>query len=714
MPIFLINGVMLEISYLKLGQKKMKPNRLINESSPYLLQHAHNPVNWFSWSEEAFETARNENKPIFLSIGYATCHWCHVMEKESFENKEVAHHLNDTFISIKVDREEHPDIDAVYMAACQMLTGSGGWPLTILMTPGKEPFFAGTYIPSHSQYGRIGLVDLCRQVRELWHSQKDKLLASASSITDQLHQSFVFSPPGGLDRRLFEKTFTQIKQSYDSRFGGFEPAPKFPMPHRLRFLLRFYHQTGQVEALEMVKNTLTAMRLGGIWDHVGFGFHRYATDRHWLVPHFEKMLYDQALMSMTYLEAFQITRDSKCAQTVEEIFTYILRDMTSPEGAFYSAEDADSEGEEGKFYVWTWDAFETVLGKETAAFWKSILNLKKEGNFSEEVSGRLTGGNILHMTRPLDAMVSDVDMDLPRLLHRWKEVRSKLFEHRKQRIYPLKDDKILTDWNGLMIAALAMGGRILNNTEYINAAKKGAAFILARMTKENGHLYHRYRNGKAGINAHADDYAFLTMGLLELYRATFDVSYARQAIILQEQMISYFWDPERGGFFLTSKAHTDLPIQPKELYDGAIPSANSVSLCNLIQLGRLTGNPKWETFANDLVHAFSGNVSQQPTGYTQFLLGLGSLLNPGQDVIISGHPNSPDTLEMLSILDRHFAPNRTVLFKSDQNAHQLAEIAPFTGELSVLEKNAAAYICENFSCQRLLSDPQSLIKQLEG
>jgi uncharacterized protein YyaL (SSP411 family) len=691
----------------------MKPNRLINESSPYLLQHAHNPVNWFAWSDEVFEKARAENKPIFLSIGYATCHWCHVMEKESFEDEEVARYLNETFISIKVDREERPDIDAVYMAACQALTGGGGWPLTIIMTPEKEPFFAGTYIPKHSQFGRIGLIDLCKRVQELWTSERTKLQDAAKSITQQLHQSFLFFAKSDVDKTLFDKAYTQLTQSYDHEFGGFEPAPKFPTPHRLRFLLRHYHHTGEIEALNMVQHTLKSMRQGGIWDHIGFGFHRYSTDRQWLLPHFEKMLYDQALIAMAYLETYQITHDHFYAQTADEIFSYVLRDMTSPEGAFFSAEDADSEGEEGRFYVWNWKEFENVLGKETAAIWQSIFNLQKEGNFSEEASGKSTGANILHITQPFDTWCTHLNMDLPALLHRWEKARSKLFEHRKQRIHPLKDDKILTDWNGLMIAALAMGSRILDNTQYTKAAQKGAQFILSTMSNEKGHLFHRYRMGNAGIPAHADDYAFFILGLLELYRTTYDLFYAQQAVTLQEQMISHFWDSSKGGFFLASNAQEGLPLRPKDLYDGAIPSANSVSLCNLIHFSRLTGDPKWEKLAHNLVHTFSGNVAQQPTAYSHFLMGLDSLLNPGQEIVVTGNPESNDTRLMLSILNKHFVPNRTVLHKFNGNANSLEEFAPFTKTITITNDHATAYICDNFSCHTPISDPQSLLKQLE-
>ncbi|MGD9412361.1 MAG: thioredoxin domain-containing protein, partial [Desulfobacterales bacterium] len=388
----------------------MAPNQLIHEKSPYLLQHAHNPVDWHAWSEETFDLARKQNKPVFLSIGYATCHWCHVMEKESFEDETVARHLNDTFISIKVDREERPDIDAVYMAACQMLTGSGGWPLNLFLTPDKQPFFAATYIPKNNRAGRAGLIELCQQVGKLWATQNDKVHSSAANIAATLDRAFTFSAAGEPGESLLDHAFELTWQGYDSKFGGFDGAPKFPTPHRLLYLLRCYHRTADSRALKMVEKTLGAMRLGGIWDHIGYGFHRYSTDTQWLLPHFEKMLYDQALIAQACLETYQITRDDAYAQTANEIFTYVLRDMTSPEGAFFSAEDADSEGEEGKFYVWTVDEFRKVLGAKHSERWEKILNLKPDGNFADEASGQKTGANIPHLVRPIRQWAEELNL----------------------------------------------------------------------------------------------------------------------------------------------------------------------------------------------------------------------------------------------------------------------------------------------------------------
>ncbi|MFH1125034.1 MAG: thioredoxin domain-containing protein, partial [Pseudomonadota bacterium] len=432
-------------------------NRLIHEKSPYLLQHAHNPVNWLPWGHEAFEKAHRENKPIFLSIGYSTCHWCHVMEKESFEDPEVAGLLNETFVSIKVDREERPDLDHVYMTACQMLTGSGGWPLTIVMTPDKRPFFAATYIPKGSRFGRTGMMELIPRLRDTWRTRRDEVLASAESITQSLQGLEKESQGGDLDRSVLDRAYEELSKRFDKTYGGFSNAPKFPTPHNFFFMLRFWKRTGNSEALKMVEKTLQKIRWGGIYDQVGFGFHRYSTDREWLVPHFEKMLYDQAMLALAYLETYQAAGEGVYGDTAREIFEYVLRDMTSPEGAFYSAEDADSEGEEGKFYVWTREELRQILGEEEADLIAKVFHVEKSGNFREEATGENTGANILYLGRPISEIAADLGMPRPDLEKAMESARKKLFEARKKRVHPHKDDKVLTDWNGLMIAAFARG-----------------------------------------------------------------------------------------------------------------------------------------------------------------------------------------------------------------------------------------------------------------
>ena len=690
----------------------MTPNRLINEKSPYLLQHAHNPVDWHPWSEETFAKAKAKNKPIFLSIGYSTCHWCHVMEKESFEDEDVATYLNDTFICIKVDREERPDIDAVYMAACQMLTGRGGWPLNLFLTLDKKPFFAATYIPKHGRFGRAGLIDLCRQVKIVWTSQAAKITISAESIADNLHRAFSFTSADEPDETLLDLAYDQILRTYDTQSGGFEPAPKFPTAHRLLFLLRCYHRSREPKALEMVENTLTAMRLGGIWDHVGFGFHRYSTDKNWLLPHFEKMLYDQALIAMAYLETYQITKNPLFSRTADEIFTYVLRDMTSSEGAFYSAEDADSEGEEGKFYVWTVDEFHEQIDDGRADMWEKILRLSPEGNFKDEATGQNTGTNILHLTIPLNRWADRYGVNTEELEADWEKTRDRLFHAREKRIHPLKDDKILLDWNGLMIAALAFGARVLDNPRYAEAAEKAVQFIFSKLKDADGRLFHRFRDGELAVHAQAVDYAFLIYGLISLYQATFDLTYAELAVTLQESMIDEFWDDNNGGFFTIGEKTVDLPVRPKEFYDGAMPSANSVAFYNLLCLSRLTGNPKWEEKAQAVLRAFSGTIKAQPTAATFFLTGLDFALRPGQEIVITGASEEADVHQLLSTLNLYFTPNKVTLVKSDQNADRLTRFAGFTDGLEVIKGEATAHLCKDGSCTGSSSDMKTLLDQI--
>ncbi|MDQ7785669.1 MAG: thioredoxin domain-containing protein, partial [Desulfomonilaceae bacterium] len=507
-------------------------NRLLNEKSPYLLQHAYNPVDWYPWGPEAFEKARTEQKPIFLSIGYSTCHWCHVMEHESFENEETAALMNGTFVSIKVDREERPDLDHLYMSVAQMMTGRGGWPLNVIMTPDKRPFFAGTYFPKESRFGRIGMDDLCNRIAELWSTRRDEVLQSAGKIVSAIRQVPDEQPGEAPDKSVLESAFRQLSQRFDPRRGGFGEAPKFPTPHNMLFLLRYWKRTGDSSALHMVEKTLEALRRGGVYDHVGFGFHRYSTDAEWLVPHFEKMLYDQAMLATAYLEAYQATGNDLYGRTADEIFTYVLRDMTSPQGGFYSAEDADSEGEEGKFYVWTLEEVRRILDDEEAEAVTEAFSLTADGNFREEATGRITGANIPHMRKSLDQVARTLDIPVEHARDLVERARRKLFEAREKRIHPHKDDKILTDWNGLMIAALAKGARVLGKPEYARAAAQAADFILGTLRSGDGRLLHRYRDGEAGLPAHVDDYAFFIWGLLELYEASFEVKYLKTALDL--------------------------------------------------------------------------------------------------------------------------------------------------------------------------------------
>jgi hypothetical protein len=464
----------------------------------------------------------------------------------------------------------------------------------------------------------------------------------------------------------------------------------------------------------MVEKTLGAMRLGGIWDHIGYGFHRYSTDTQWLLPHFEKMLYDQALIAQACLETYQITRDDAYAQTANEIFTYVLRDMTSPEGAFFSAEDADSEGEEGKFYVWTVDEFRKVLGAKHSERWEKILNLRPDGNFADEASGQKTGANILHLDRPIQQWAEELNLKPQALNAEWEKVREKLFRFRKQRIHPLKDDKILADWNGLMIAAFSLGARILNKPEYARAAEKSAQFILTKMRDGRGRMFHRFRDGELAVEAQAADYAFLIYGLLNLYQATFNLTYAEEAVALQEKMLQDFWDADSGGFFSTANESKALPVRPKELYDGAIPSANSVSLLNLLWLARLTGDPKWDNHARELLRGFAGTVKAQPTAFTFFLLGVDFLLRPGQEVVIAADPDKTEAQQMLAALNLNYAPHKVALVKSDQNAKRLAKFAGYTDGLQLVKGKATAHVCKGFACKEPTSDVQTMVAHILG
>ncbi|MDD2390782.1 MAG: thioredoxin domain-containing protein [Desulfobacterales bacterium] len=691
----------------------MAPNRLIHEKSPYLLQHAQNPVDWYPWSDEAFRRARDENKPVFLSIGYSTCHWCHVMEKESFENPAAARHLNDTFVCIKVDREERPDIDSVYMQACQMLTGRGGWPLTIFMAPDKQPFFAATYIPVTRRMGQPGLIELCQHVKRIWATQRETIIESARNLSDSLTRAFDFSSPAQIHPFIFDQAYRDLELRFDSLHGGFNPAPKFPPGHPLQFLLRYYHYSANPAALEMVEKTLTAMRLGGIWDHVGFGFHRYSTDRQWILPHFEKMLYDQALMAMVYLETFQLTRDEFYARCAQDIFTYVLRDMVSDNGGFFTGEDADSEGEEGRFYVWRMDQIRRTIGELTPLPWERMFNLDPDGNYVEETTGHKTGSNILYQDRRLAQWARELDTEEAQLCHQWTQIREKLFAARNRRPRPLKDDKILTSWNGLMISALALGARVLNIPKYACASQQAAHFILTRLKDETGRLLHRFCDNDTGICANANDYAFFISGLIQLYQASFDPFYLKQAVQLQHQMSTDFQDPENGGFFLTSAQTQDLPVRPKELYDGSLPSANSVSLSNLLLLARLTGEPDWEKKAHALMHAFSGTIQAHPSQYTHFMTGLDLALNPGMEIVIAGEPDSVATQQMLTALNSHFIPRKVVLLKSKRHGKQLAQIAPYTASLFAQGENTTAFVCRQFSCHQPTTDAAELSSLLQ-
>ncbi|MBC8401338.1 MAG: thioredoxin domain-containing protein [Candidatus Marinimicrobia bacterium] len=675
-------------------------NHLKNEQSPYLLQHADNPVDWYPWGEQAFELARQSYKPIFLSIGYSTCHWCHVMEHESFEDDSVAKLLNDNFIAIKVDREELPEIDHLYMSVCQAMTGSGGWPLTIIMTPDKEPFFAGTYFPREGRFGRPGMLQLLPSLSDAWKNRPDDINQSIDRIKAHLLNSVPQTLGAELPGSIHQQTFDNFKNRFDSRWGGFGNAPKFPSPHNLLYLLRYFHFSGDSTALNMVETTLTAMRQGGIFDQIGLGFHRYSTDQQWLVPHFEKMLYDQAMLALAYLETFQATGKDFYAGTARELYTYVLRDMTSPEGGFYSAEDADSEGEEGKFYLWTAAQLKSVLRNEAGEKFSRIFNVQPQGNFKPEFGSNQHNTNILHLTpnTSLDSKTTEFV----------ESARKKLFDHREQRIHPFKDDKILTDWNGLMIAALARGAVVLNEPQYAQTAKKAWQFIRDNLMLKNGRLLKRYRDGVAGLDAHLDDYAFLIWGLLELYETDFDPQILEQALKLTEIMQAEFYDNTSGGFYLGSSQAEKLLIRSKTAYDGAIPSGNSVAALAMEKLGRYTGNTRWFEMAEKTILVFSNEIQRYPAGFTHLLSAhLFELDNPKEIVIVSGQDDNTEYL--LNAINTTYIPGKIIIIKKPDWESILSEIAPWTKTQAAIDGKTTVYVCRNFACNQPVTDIQTAI-----
>ncbi|MFC1822754.1 thioredoxin domain-containing protein [Thermodesulfobacteriota bacterium] len=698
----------------KIKSLQDKPNRLIHEKSPYLLQHAYNPVDWYPWGEEAFEKARRENKPIFLSIGYSTCHWCHVMEKESFEDPEVASLMNRAFIAIKVDREERPDLDNIYMTACQMMTGSGGWPLTIVMTPDKKPFFAATYIPKVSRFGRAGMMDLIPRIEEIWVSRRNEVFESAEKIISALKNIEKGRPGDDLDLDVLKQAYRELEERYDLEYGGFSVAPKFPSPHNLLFLLRYWKRTGDGKALDMVEKTLLEMQKGGVYDHVGYGFHRYATDREWLVPHFEKMLYDQAMLAFAYLETYQATGKEIYKRIVKEIFEYVLRDMKAPEGGFYSAEDADSEGVEGKFYIWKEDELIDVLGEDEAQLISKVFNVSADGNFKEEATGKKEGGNILHLKKLIPEIAAEMNMSEHEIEKRVIDAKRILFNAREKRIHPHKDDKILTDWNGLMIATLARGGQVLSEPEYTEAARTAADFILRDMRRPDGRFYHRYREGEAGIDAHLDDYVFLVWGLIELYEATFDARYLKTARQVNQDAIRHFWDDQAGGFYFTADDSEQLIVRKKEINDGAIPSGNSVGMLNLLRLSRFFGDPELEETATGIGRAFSETVKQFPSGYTQLMVSADFGEGPSYEVVIAGDPQAEDTKAMLKALRSRFIPNKVIILRPTNGKSAVIDsLAEFVKYHVSLDGKATAYVCLNQTCKAPTTEIDEMLEMIK-
>ena len=683
-------------------EKTNRKNRLIEEKSHYLLQHAENPVNWYPWGGEAFEKARKEDKPVFVSIGYSTCHWCHVMAHESFEDEEVATILNKSFVSIKVDREERPDVDMVYMAACQAITLKGGWPLSVFMTPEGKPFFAGTYFPKTGRMGMPGFLDLANQIALAWQNNRGSLLEASEKITRGIQPRPSTGSMADLSADTLRKGYDQLAKGFDPAWGGFGSAPKFPTPHNLTFLLRWHRRSGEPNALHMVEKTLDGMRSGGIFDHLGYGFARYSVDERWLVPHFEKMLYDQAMLTMAYTEAYQATGRARHGKVAAEILSYVLRDMTSPEGGFYTAEDADSEGKEGLFYVWTPGEIKDQLGKDLGDLFCRFYDVGPHGNFEE-------GRSILHTRIPLDKFAARENMEVAEFEKILEQGRERLFAAREKRVHPLKDDKVLTSWNGLMIAAMAKAYQALRNQVYVDAAQRAAAFIMDNLKKDGPRLLRRYRDGAVAYSGYLDDYANFVWGLIELYEATFEIGYLEEALALSHSMIDLFWDETHDGFFYSGADNEVLIKQGKEIYDGAIPSSNSVALLNLIRLGRITGEANLEKKAERLTGAFATRIKAYPSAYTQFLAGLDFLIGPSREIVIVEGRKGRNYLPMVEAIQKPFVPNKILLLRpADDSVDRISALAPFTRDLRARKDESVVHICKQHSCQNSITGLEEL------
>lgn len=707
----------------KLAQGR-KPNRLIHEKSPYLLQHAFNPVDWYPWGEEAFEKARRENKPIFLSIGYSTCHWCHVMERESFENDSIAAIMNEHFVCIKVDREERPDVDKVYMTVVQGLTGSGGWPLSAWLTPDLKPYYAGTYFPPDARYGRPGFPQLLLQLSRAWQEQREKVLESSEQIINALQEHAASSDSSQpVQFELSMRTaFAQFLQSYDERLGGFGGAPKFPRPSVFNFLLRYYARHQNPQALEMVLNTLRHMWAGGMYDHLGGGFHRYSVDAYWRVPHFEKMLYDQAQLVWVYLEAYQITHEPFYAQAATDILDYVLRDMTHPDGGFYSAEDADSapdpqhpeEKEEGAFYMWRKQEIVDLLGERDAEIFNYLYGVSDSGNTISDPQGEFHDRNVLYAAyTPAEAAkrFGISEAEISKVIER---CRAQLFEHREQRPRPHLDDKIITAWNGLMISAFSRAYQVLGERMYLEAALRAASFVLAKnFDPATNTLKRRYRDGEAKYPGHLDDYAYFKLGLLDLYEASFDISWLQVAAALTETQNRIFTDEKEGGFFDSSGEDKSILLRMKEEYDGAEPSGNAIAASNLLRLAQMLDRPDWQVLAEKTLHAFARRLERMPHAAPQTLAAMDFMLDKPKQIIIAGKPHADDTKILLQAVHERFIPNKILLLADGgEGQNYLGARLPIIQSMTLIDGKATAYVCENYACQLPVNEVNALVKLL--
>lgn len=661
-------------------------NRLGQEKSPYLLQHKDNPVHWYTWGEDAFEAAKKENKIIFLSIGYSTCHWCHVMGKDSFENREIADILNKHFISIKVDREERPDVDQIYMDAVQAITGSGGWPLSVFLTPDLKPFFGGNF------FWKEQFIVLLNQIQQTWESEKDKIISSGEQVVTFLNKGIEETEVFKLDTDAIIQAFTTFRNGFDEKYGGFGKAPKFPKSIDLSVLLRIYRRTGNENALKMVTTTLDNMARGGIYDHIGGGFHRYSTDDQWLIPHFEKMLCDNALLAWTYLEAYQVTGNDMYKDVAKETLDYILRDMTHPEGGFYSAEDADSEGEEGKFYVWTWEELKKLFKKKELDLVSDIYGISKEGNFKDEI-------NILHLK---EENSRDIKKD-PQI----QKIHRKLFETREKRIHPHKDDKILTSWNGLMIAGMSKTYRVLGDERYLKAAVDAAHFIRKNLYRDEK-LVRRYRDGESRHDGYLNDYSHMIFGLINLYESNFDSQWLNWARELSEKQDELFRDEDKGGYFFSEKEAENLIVRNKQLSDEEIPSGNSIAALNLLHLFALTYETDYLKKAEKIFEAVSTPFSRYPPGYASVLLALDYYLDRSKEIAVIGKPDADETRTIKKFLYENFLPNITYVFSTPDEKKDL----PLLKDRKAIDGKTTVYVCENNICKKPTTDIEEAKKMI--
>ena len=703
--------------------EKKYTNHLIDETSPYLLQHAHNPVNWRPWGPEALRLAKEQNKPIFLSIGYAACHWCHVMEHESFEDEEIARFLNEHFISIKVDREERPDLDAIYMNATILFTqGQGGWPMSVWLTPDGKPFYAGTYFPPQDSYGRPGFQSVLDRVEQVWREKAAEVSDDAGKVTEILRNLHIPAKEDILSRQAVSEAAHQMVRAFDLRNGGMGSGNnKFPPSMSMELLLREYSKGGDPPLLAAVQVTLEKMELGGIYDHLGGGIHRYSTDPEWLVPHFEKMLYDQALVSSVYLDGYQVTRRTDFREAARGIFDYVIRSLQSEEGGFYSTEDADSEGLEGKFYIWTVEEVEEALGEEEAQLFCAYYDVTQRGNWDHPGDAHVPGGpkNILRILRPGEAVAGEFQVSPEELQRRLRAARAKLFEVREKRVRPLLDDKILAAWNGLMIASLAKGFAVFQAEQspgaprYLDAAARAAGFVLRKMRKE-GRLLRSYRNGQARLMAYIDDYAFLIEGLIGLYEGTGSLAWLDEAERLMDAAIQYYWDEREGGFFFTAADHERLIVRDKLSADSAIPSGNSVMVTNLLRLHLLLGRADLRDKAGVILSLFSGGVVRSPFGHERLLCALEAWHEGFREIAVLGPPEDPRTQELLRTARRDFRPNQVLawLDEASPDARLVRERVPLLADKQMLHGNPTAYLCRNYACQLPTTDPEVFRKLL--